>query len=385
MIRRLPASTHKPRVVVVRGHQANPWELGPWQRLRDSYDVSVVGSDADQFDTAGVDLPVKRPRTVRGLLPRGRAGDLLTRVPGDRYLKLKDELRGADVVHSQELGYWYSMQAAKLRAELGFKLVVNVWETLPFLDAYRNVRTRPYRRAVLDAVDLFLPATERARAALLLEGAPEDRIRVAAPGVDLDRFGAAAASAQAPAEHLIVSPGRLVWEKGHQDVLRAVAALRRGVVGDGVPAPRVLIVGAGGEEGRLAAYARELGIEDRVELRPFVPYDEMPGVFASASCMVLASIPIWSWEEQFGMVLAEGMAAGLPIVASTSGAIPEVTGGQARYFAPGDWLGLARELADGPLAQEPGTRATYPAELLSRYSLDAAAGRLAAAYDELLA
>lgn len=384
MISRLPATPHKPRVAVVRAHQANPWELAPWQRLSDRFDVRVIASDAGQFDTGKLDLPIDRPRTVRGLLPKGKAGDLLARVPGDRYLGLEEQLGDTEIVHSQELGYWYSMQAARLRPRLGYKLALTVWETLPFRDAYRNVRTRPYRRAVLEAADLFLAVTERARAALLLEGAPEEKIRVAAPGIDLERFGRAVAPGPAPTEHLIVSPGRLVWEKGHQDVLRAVAAIRRGIVGDAVPAPRVLIVGAGAEGKRLTAYARELGVEDRVELRSFVPYSEMPGIYAGASCMVLASIPIWSWEEQFGMVLAEGMAARLPIVASTSGAIPEVTGGAARYFAPGDWLGLARELCDGPLRRQPGTRQDYPVELTDRYSLDAAAGRLAAAYDELL-
>ena len=384
MIRRLPATGHKPRVAVVRAHQANPWELAPWQRLRDRFDVRVVASDAGQFDTTHVDLPISRPRTVRGMLPSGRVGDLLTRLPGDGYVGLAGELAGTDIVHSQELGFWYSAQAADLRPRLGFKLALTVWETLPFVDAYRNVRTRPYRRKVLEATDVFLAVTERAKAALLLEGAPEEHIRVAGPGVDLERFRSAAAGAQ-PDEHLIVSPGRLVWEKGHQDVLRAVAAIRRGVVGDGVAPPRVLIVGAGAEAKRLRSYAAELGVADRVELRPFVPYEQMPSVYASASCMVLGSIPIWSWEEQFGMVLAEAMAARLPVVASTSGAIPEVTGGAARYFAPGDWLGLARELCDGPLREAPGTRRDYPAELTESYSLDAAAARLAAVYDELLA
>ena len=42
------------------------------------------------------------------------------------------------------------------------------------------------------------------------------------------------------------------------------------------------------------------------------------------------------------MVLAEALCAGLPILASSSGAIPEVLRGQAPTFAPGDWLGLAR-------------------------------------------
>jgi hypothetical protein len=54
-------------------------------------------------------------------------------------------------------------------------------------------------------------------------------------------------------------------------------------------------------------------------------------------------------------------------------------------FAPGDWIGLARLLEDGPLAHPPGTPARYPDELLRRYSLEGAAERLANAYDRVLA
>src|SRR6185436_2376715 len=43
----------------------------------------------------------------------------------------------------------------------------------------------------------------------------------------------APAPAPAPAKHRILSAGRLVWEKGHQDVLRAFAALRRVLAGTG--------------------------------------------------------------------------------------------------------------------------------------------------------
>jgi glycosyltransferase involved in cell wall biosynthesis len=251
-----------------------------------------------------------------------------------------------------------------------------VWETLPFAGAYRNVRTRPYRRRVLAAADLFLPTTERARLALELEGADPARIRVSAPGIDVDRF---APPARAPAgPPTILSAGRLVWEKGHQDVIRALALLRR----DGVDA-RVEIIGRGPEEERLTRYAAELGVADHVTLRAFVPYDEMPGVYARASCLVLASMPLWSWEEQFGMVLAEAMASALPLVASTSGAIPEVAGPQAAYFAPGDWVGLAGALRDTLARPRPGT--PVDPERVQRFSVRAAADRLAAAYDELLA
>lgn len=373
-------------MVVLRGHQTNPWELRPWQELSDRYDVAYLSSSRSWFDTSGLTLPAVPARTLRGLLPAGRVGDLAVRVPGDRYLGLRALLTGADVVHAQELGYWYSMQAARLKERLGFRLVLTMWETLPFLDAYRNVRTRPYRRAVLAAGDLFLAATERARTALLLEGAAAERIRVCPPGIDTARFRPPAAPRTLPAEPLVLSPGRLVWEKGHQDALRAVAALRRGVVTapDGrTLRPRLLIVGDGPERERLHRYAAELGIAEAVELRSFVPYERMPELYAEASCMVLGSLPTWSWEEQFGMVIAEALAAELPLVLSASGAIPEVGGDVADYVTPGDWIGLAQALARGPLSGAP-PRAGMR-ERAASFSVAAAAERLAAAYDELLA
>jgi glycosyltransferase involved in cell wall biosynthesis len=333
-------------------------------------------------------LPPLPTPTLRGLLPRGALGDLATRLPGDRYLGLRRRLAGADIVHAQELGYWYSAQVARLKRDLGYRLVMTVWETIPFLGAYRNVRTRPYRREVLAATDLFLAATERARMGLLVEGVAPERIRVCPPGVDVERFRtptAADRSARDDAEPLVLSPGRLVWEKGHQDVMRAIALLRRGIVTapDGRRlAPRLLIVGNGPERERLERYAGELGIADAVELRSFVPYEQMPDVFAQASAMVLASLPQTYWEEQFGMVIAEAMSAELPLVLSTSGAIPEVGGDVADYVAPGDWIGLAQTLARGPLGGgplRPGLR-----ERAAHFSAAAAAQRLADAYDELV-
>jgi glycosyltransferase involved in cell wall biosynthesis len=228
----------------------------------------------------------------------------------------------------------------------------------------------------------------------LLEGVPAERIEVAYPGVDVDRFRSAAFSPGS--EHLVVSPGRLVWEKGHQDVMRAVAAIRRGLV-ESPAVPRLFVVGSGPEGKRLASYASELGIGDLVEIRAATSYDEMPEIFARATALVLASlpnagcslyfgdIPRCFWEEQFGMVLAEGMAAGLPVVVSTSGAIPEVVGEWAAFFTPGDWMGIARALASGPLSRPPSERVEYPVEQLERYSTRTAAERLASAYDRVLA
>ncbi|HEX7300714.1 MAG TPA: glycosyltransferase [Solirubrobacteraceae bacterium] len=368
----------RPRVVVLRGHQANPWDLRPWELLADRYDVAYLRSRSNWFATDGIGLAATEGRTLRDLLPPGRLGDFAVRLPGDRYLGLAEQLAGADIVHAQELGYWYAMQAARLKRRLGFRLVLTVWETLPFLGAYRNVRTRAYRRETLAETDLFLAATQRAADCLLLEGVDAGRVRVCAPGIDLERFAPSGRTPGGPP--IVLSPGRLVWEKGHQDVLRSLALLRRrGAPGaDG----RIRIVGAGSEGGRLRRYAKELGIDDAVELHEFVPYERMPNLYAEAACIVLGSLATWAWEEQFGMVLIEAMASGVPIVASSSGAIPEVAGPEATYFAPGDWQGLATALSEGPLAWPQPHVVADPARV-RHFSAAAAAERLAAAYDQL--
>ena len=405
-----------PSVLIVRGHLSTPWELRPWLELPDHFEVSYLLTRSNRFAKPDR-LEAVPARSLRDLFPAGPLGELSTGVLGDRYLSAEEAFRRADIVHAAELSFWFAAEAAKRRSRHGFKLVQTVWETLPMLVAYRNRHARRFREQVLAATDLYLPATERAALALSLEGVPSERIDICPPGIDVERF--ARASVQAAAQrrsvepvagpvatagrgplHTIVSPGRLVWEKGHQDVMRALALLHRGTVrtpaGD-VVKPRLLMVGAGPERDRLAEHARDLGLEHAVEIRS-VPYEEMPGVFAQASAMVLASqasagamlhpfdIPRAFWEEQFGLVLAEAMAARLAIVTTTSGAIPEVVrGAPVDLVAPGDWPALARALAAGPLTREPGARVEYPSAIVQRYSTGAAAARLGRAYDRLLA
>jgi glycosyltransferase involved in cell wall biosynthesis len=399
-IRLLPqaiACAAVPSVLIVRGHLATPWELRPWLELPERFEVSYLLTGSNGYSPpAG--LRAVRARALRDLLPRGPLGELSAGVLGDRYLSAGEAFAKADIVHAAELSFWFAADAARRGRGGGFRLVQTVWETLPMLAAYRNRHARRFREQVLESTDLFLAATERAALSLQLEGVPEQRIEVCSPGIDTSRFADAAAVAT-PALHTIVSPGRLVWEKGHQDVLRALALLHRGLVrppSGEVVKPRLLIVGSGPEEARLLAHAADLGLSEAVEIRS-VPYEEMPSVFAGASAMVLASqaaamaalhpfdIPHAFWEEQFGLVLAEAMASGLAILTTTSGAIPEVVrGAPVELLAPGDWPAIARALADGPLSRPPGERVAYPPELVRHYSTGAAAERLTAAYDRLL-
>ena len=380
-------------IVVVRGHLATPWELRQWQDLPpDRFRVRYLRSPANRYAEAPA-LQAIDIRTTRDLLPNGRVFDVAASLAGERYLGLEEALADADIVHAEELSFWFAAEA--VRAKGRAKVVQTVWETIPFLHAYRSRHARRYRDRVIAGTDLFLPTTERARDALRLEGVPAAKMIVAPPGIDLDRFSAVPAPDPPPSEHVIVSPGRLVWEKGHQDVMRAIAVLHKGLIGP-PQTPRLLVVGSGPEEARLRQYAGELGIAAAVEFRS-VPYDDMPAVFAGASALALASLPSAQgglhplappqlfWEEQFGLVFAEAMAAGLAIITTLSGAIPEVVGADATLVPPGDWMAIARALADGPLQRPPAARVDHDPALLERYSTAAAARRLAEAYERVVA
>jgi glycosyltransferase involved in cell wall biosynthesis len=387
-------------VLIVRGHFVTPWELGPWRELDERFNVEYLLTGSNAFPVEGIGLAARRVGALRDRLPAGLLGDVAAKLVGDRYLRDADAaFARTDIVHAEDLSFWFAADAARRKTRHGFKLVQTVWETIPFLQTLRNREARRNRADVLSATDLFLPATERARQALLLEGVPDARMTVCPPGIDVERFRPPA-SRPAVSEHTILSPGRLVWEKGHHDVIRAVAALARGLVRPSAGSAgdvRLRIAGNGPEAPRLRAYADELGIGSLVTIGGLA-YEEMPRAFATASAMVLASqssvagffhpfdIPHAFWEEQFGLVLAEAMAARLAIVATTNGAIPEVLEGSvAELVAPGDWLGIARRLAAGPLSREPGARVKHPPELVERYSTTAAATRLTAAYDRVLA
>jgi glycosyltransferase involved in cell wall biosynthesis len=368
----MSSRSERPRVVLLRGHSANVWDLRPWERLTDEFDVSVLVTGSNLNQVSGLDLELTPVRTPRDSLPSGRLAGAAAYALGERYLGLDERLAGADIVHTAEIGTWFAAQAAKAKPRHGFRLLVTVWETIAWREAYRWPRERAYRRVLLPAADRFLAATERARDGLLLEGVDEARIDVCPPGIALEHF--APRGPEPPPGLRILSAGRLVWEKGHQDVLRALAWSRR--TRDDVS---LLIVGDGPERGRLERYAAELGVGPYVEFRPRVAYEDMPGVYASSSCMVLASLPTRTWEEQFGMVLVEAMASGTPVLAAASGAIPEVVRENATLFEPGDWRALARALDALPRAAP-----RVPPPGLERYSAAAAAERYREVYQRVL-
>ncbi|HEU4884553.1 MAG TPA: glycosyltransferase family 4 protein [Longimicrobium sp.] len=166
------------------------------------------------------------------------------------------------------------------------------------------LETRMIRRAAR------LSATSLATRELLEHIAPGIPIDMVYAGVPDELF----ALPRRPKEYLLYF-GRLdVFQKGLDTLLEAFALLVRAR-----PALELRIAGRGKDAVRVAAMARELGVDGSVRMLGAVSEAERQALFAGAAVQLMPSR-----FEGFGMVAAEAMAAGVPLVAAAAGSLPEV-------------------------------------------------------------
>jgi glycosyltransferase involved in cell wall biosynthesis len=107
---------------------------------------------------------------------------------------------------------------------------------------------------------------------------------------------------------------------------------RLDIVGDGPGLPAWQIL------------AENLGIASRVCWNGSMARDLIPRWLGSLHLLVLPSRTGTTWKEQFGRVLAEAMASGVPVVGSDSGEIPYVIGDAGLVFPEGNAAGLASSI-----------------------------------------
>lgn len=130
--------------------------------------------------------------------------------------------------------------------------------------------------------------------------------------------------------------GRLIPKKGAHLLLEALARVER------EPAPDLILIGDGPERARLARQAQALGLAGRVRFAGFVEPADMVRWYVAADLFVLPSAETW------GVVVAEALAAGLPVVVSDRvGCHPDVIGGLevGRVVPHGDVPALAAAMA----------------------------------------
>jgi glycosyltransferase involved in cell wall biosynthesis len=171
--------------------------------------------------------------------------------------------------------------------------------------------------------------------------------------------------------------GRLVEQKGLYTLAEALVGLPG--------AWRLVLCGTGPLRANLAARLAASGLEARVTFLEYVPSQEMPRQLANMDIVVLPSLTRPNWKEQFGRVLVEAMACGVPVVGSDSGEIPHVIGEAGLVFPEGDVVALraclATLLGDAALRRDLGAKGR--ARVLAHYTQAQIAAETVALYRAL--
>jgi glycosyltransferase involved in cell wall biosynthesis len=167
-------------------------------------------------------------------------------------------------------------------------------------------------------------------------GVPIRRVHVVPVGVDTERFRPLPGVRRIPGR-LVTTASADVAMKGLRFLLEAVAKLR--VERDDVS---LVVIGKPKENGRTAETLDRLGLRDAVEFVFEVPDERIFQLYAEAELAVVPSL-----YEGFSLPAIEAMACGVPVLATTGGALPEVVGtdGRTGYLVPpGDAEALAAKI-----------------------------------------
>ncbi len=172
--------------------------------------------------------------------------------------------------------------------------------------------------------------------------------------------------------------GRLIEAKGLMDAVEALAQC---------PLPvSLLFVGGGIFQPALEQRAAELGLTGRIKFLPPRPMAELPAAMNAMDALLLVSHTTRTWQEQFGRVIIEAHACGIPVIGSDSGSIPEIVGTGGVLVPEGNPTALAGAIqrlhGDPEFACELGRRGREQVEL--RYTWQRLAEQMHEIYAGLL-
>ena len=195
---------------------------------------------------------------------------------------------------------------------------------------YLNCQTPQYQR-IYDAYDLIINTSSYITKSVHTINPNVLKCKTILNGIDTKSFYSANPYPRQllgfdEKDFIIVYSGRLTKEKGILELIQAIHQLNNSNF-------KLLVIGADayGTNQRATKFIQNLKnealkIKDSVRFTGFIDYQEVPSYLKMADIAVVPSI----WEEPFGLTVVEAMAAGLPLITTRSGGIPEICEGVAQ-------------------------------------------------------
>ena len=145
-------------------------------------------------------------------------------------------------------------------------------------------------------------------------------------------------------EFIVGFVGRLVPEKGLFVLLAAMLRLPTAV--------HCMIIGSGPMRAELELMCRLPELNGRIHLYDAVEAETLAKYINCTDALAIPSLTMPSWKEQYGRVIGEAMACGVPVVGSDSGAIPEVIGSAGLIVPEGNTVALGEAIKRAIFDQE---------------------------------
>jgi glycosyltransferase involved in cell wall biosynthesis len=351
-------------------------------RLRSrGFDALLVHGTPSAFEGSLEQLAVERHLRCHHIPELGRRISLLSDV------RVLARLIGLlcreqpDIVHTHTakagtLGRIAAMLYNATRARHRRCLVVHTFHGHVLTGYFRPGLTalvRLVERALARSTDVIITISARQRADIVerFAVAPSDRVVIVPLGLELDPLSRLDGRTAVPGEIVFGYVGRLTAVKDLPTLLRAMAIVARS------SRARLVIIGDGELRSELQNLAARLGISERVQ---FVGWEfDLAKIYQSIDCLVLSSI-----NEGTPVAVIEAMAAGVPVVATDVGGVPDVVsdGRTGSLVPPRDPEKLARAMLR--LAEDPVLRARMSAaaraDAVRRYGAERLADDIASLY-----
>jgi len=245
---------------------------------------------------------------------------------------------GPDIVHLVEeppslvvLEFLLLLKLASPRTKVVVQSFENIWSG-------RKIHVRVIERIVLSGTDCLITVPHEGIDLWRKKGFSKHIAQIPL-GIDLQAFSPSekkeAPEQSASRAMKIGYVGRLVLEKGIYDLLDACTSLAK----EGHPLS-LSYRGNGPERDNLERRSRTVPSSLAVHMSAALPVSELTEFYRSLDVLVLPSRTSPTWKEQFGRVIIEAMACGIPVIGSSSGEIPNVIGEGGMVFEEGNVLAL---------------------------------------------